>query len=199
MQSLQSIALLFILLIIIRMASLIVLTVIIYFIIAFISTLINQSYRVIDYYGPFLYGLSPLSHWKCSCMDLLFNMLISLIAAIIGTILYGLSPLLCLPIVFIIFAKRAKPRMLEYPYAQKAFGCMVRGNQVFDNYIKILSKQNGNLWCDELYLRCIYYTAYHLTDDHLGSEKDRKIYVRALADIIKISSAENIDTKNKYV
>lgn len=139
------------------------------------------------------YGLSPMDHWKCSCTDLLFNIFISLLAAIIATILYGLSPLLCLPIVFIIFAKRAKSRMLEYPYTHKAFGCMVRGNQVFDNYVKSLIKNNDNLWCDELYLRCLYYTAYHLTDDHLSSEKDRNIYIRALVDIIKISSAKNTD------
>ena len=66
------------------------------------------------------------------------------------------------------------------------------------NVPKSRSRSSNLLWCNELYLRCLYYTAYHLVlgagNALLKRPQDRKIYVNALIEILKVTADE--DTVN---
>ena len=55
--------------------------------------------------------------------------------------------------------------MLDYPWADKIYGVIRENNKDFECIMQLLPEKNNNnrLWCNEQYLRCLYYTAYHLT------------------------------------
>eukprot|EP01083_Nonionella_stella_P082440 227529_1 len=163
----------------------------VYFIIAFISVLVNHSFVVIDYhgvmFGPYSYTLKDAiqEHYDCSNRIKLGSLLISIIA----TICFCLSPLLSLPMVIFVSAKRAKLRMLNIPLFNNAnpYSSMRDFNHQFDSEFLSQIPKTNLLWHDPTYLRCLYYTIHHISNVH--SNGTRHLYVNALIDIMMLNQS----------
>eukprot|EP01084_Bolivina_argentea_P039785 73514_1 len=133
-------------------------TILVYFMIAFPSILANRCYTD----GKFDFRCIKDKFNEFDQFKIARVCIKSTFLALVVTISFGLSPLLCLPIVIYFFARRAKRRMEAMPSYGDDYGTMRNMNlQFVDNFIYVVPKSNL-IWHNHTYLRCLYFTIYHL-------------------------------------